>query len=83
MLLAAAVAELLLAVRWSAVLGDVAPAGLYGQAVLLPLVFGALAAVAAGLTFTPSARTWAREGGARRAAARPAAGPGGRAPAGS
>jgi hypothetical protein len=82
-LLAAAVAELLLAVWWFVVLGDVAPSGLSGEVVLLPLVFGLLAAVAAGLTFTPSAQAWAGQEEGRRAAARPDAGPGGQGPAGS
>jgi hypothetical protein len=81
-LLAAAAAELLLAVWWFAVLGDVAPAGLSGQAVLLPLVFGLLAAVAVGLTCTPSARAWARQEEGRRAAPRPDAVPGEQGPAG-
>ena len=69
-LLGAAVVELLLAVWWFVVLGDVVPSGVSGPVGLLPLVFGVLAAVAAGLTFAPSAQEWARHEEGRRAAAR-------------
>jgi hypothetical protein len=55
-LLIAVVVELLLAVWWFVVLGDVAPSGVSGSVGLLPLVFGVLAAIAAGLAFTPSAQ---------------------------
>jgi hypothetical protein len=72
-LLAAAVVELLLAIWWFVVLGDVVPSGVSGSVGLLPLVFGVLAAVAAGLTFAPSAQEWARHEEGRRARAREAA----------
>jgi hypothetical protein len=69
LLLAAAAAEVVLAVWWLVVLGDIAVSGLSGGLGALPLLFAALAAVAAGLTFSPSARRWADEQRARRAAA--------------
>jgi hypothetical protein len=81
LLLAAAAAEVVLAVWWLVVLGDIAVSGLSGGLGALPLLFAALAAVAAGLTFTPSARRWADEQRARRAAA--GSGAGGQPPGGT
>jgi hypothetical protein len=72
-LLAGAVVELLLAIWWFVVLGDVAPSGVSGSVGLLPLVFGVLAATAAALAFAPSAQEWARHEEGRRAQAREAA----------
>jgi hypothetical protein len=62
---AAAGGQLALSGWWLAVLGDALPATVSDGVLVLPLLYGALAAVALGLTFVPDARTWAvrRPGG--------------------
>jgi hypothetical protein len=69
-LLGAAAGQLALSVHWFRVLGDLAPPTVNESVLVLPLVYGALAVVAAGLTFLPDARAWT----ARRPAHPPGAG---------
>ncbi|MCW2509809.1 MAG: conserved rane protein of unknown function [Modestobacter sp.] len=69
-LLGAAAGQLALSVHWFRVLGDLAPPTVNGSVLVLPLLYGALAVVAAGLTFLPDARAWT----ARRSVAPPGAG---------
>ena len=57
-LLGAAAGQLAMTVYWLVVLDDVAPSTIDGTVLTLPLLYGALAVVAAGLTFLPGARTW-------------------------
>jgi hypothetical protein len=57
-LLGAAAGQLAMTVYWLVVLDDVAPSTIDGSVLTLPLVYGALAVVAAGLTFLPDARAW-------------------------
>jgi hypothetical protein len=57
-LLGAAAGQLAMTVYWLVVLDDVAPSTVDGSVLTLPLLYGALAVVAAGLTFLPDARAW-------------------------
>jgi hypothetical protein len=57
-LLGATAVQLALCVHWVVVLDDVVPPTVSGSVLVLPLLYGALAAVAAGLTFLPDARAW-------------------------
>jgi hypothetical protein len=57
-LLGAAAGQLAMTLYWLVVLDDVAPSTIDGSVLTLPLVYGALAVVAAGLTFLPDARAW-------------------------
>ena len=57
-LLGAAAGQLAMTVYWLVVLDDVAPSTIDGSVLTLPLVYGALAVVAAGLTFLPDSRAW-------------------------
>jgi len=57
-LLGAAAGQLTMTVYWLVVLDDVAPSTIDGSVLTLPLLYGALAVVAAGLTFLPDARAW-------------------------
>jgi hypothetical protein len=61
----AAAGQLALSGWWLLVLGNALPATVSDTVLVLPLLYGALAAVALGLTFVPDARTWAvrRPGG--------------------
>jgi hypothetical protein len=59
-LLAAAAVQLALTVFWVLVLDDLSPVTLRSSVVVLPLVYGVLAAVAAGLTLLPDVRAWTR-----------------------
>jgi hypothetical protein len=64
-LLGAAAGQLAMTVYWLAVLHDVAPPTVDDTVLVLPLLYGALALVAAGLTFLPDARAWtSRDDGA-------------------
>jgi hypothetical protein len=58
-LLGAAAGQLALSVYWLVVLGDLAPPTVAHSVLVLPLLYGALAVAAAGLTFLPDARAWA------------------------
>jgi hypothetical protein len=57
-LLGAAAGQLAMTGYWLVVLDHVAPSTIDGSVLTLPLVYGALAVVAAGLTFLPDARAW-------------------------
>jgi hypothetical protein len=61
----AAAGQLALSGWWLVVLGDALPATVSDSVLVLPVVYGALAAVALGLTSLPDARGWAarRPGG--------------------
>jgi hypothetical protein len=58
-LLGATAGQLALSAWWFLILDDVLPATVGDGVLVLPLLYGALAAVAAGLTFLPEARAWA------------------------
>jgi hypothetical protein len=66
-LLAAAAAELALAVYWAVVLADAPLTGLADGLLPVPVVFGVLAVASAALCSTPAARSWERQQAARRA----------------
>jgi hypothetical protein len=62
-LLGAAAVQLVLCVCWASALADVASAPFDSAVVVLPLLYAALALVAAGLTWLPDARAWAARRG--------------------
>jgi hypothetical protein len=57
-LLGAAGGQLVLSVYWLVVLDDMTSATVSDIILVFPILYGALAAVAAGLTFLPDARAW-------------------------
>ncbi|MGY1856314.1 DUF3824 domain-containing protein [Modestobacter sp. SYSU DS0290] len=65
-LLGAAVAQVGLSVYWVVVLTSAAPAPIGDTVLVLPVLYGALAVAAAGLTFLPDAVAWSRAAQARR-----------------
>jgi hypothetical protein len=57
-LLGAAAGQLAVSLWWLVVLDDVLPSTVGNGALVVPLLYGALAAVAAGLTFARESRAW-------------------------
>jgi hypothetical protein len=57
-LLGAAGGQLALSIYWLVVLDDVATVTISDAILVLPILYVALAVVAAGLTFLPDARAW-------------------------